>query len=258
MDKDFYASLGLNPDATPEAIKKTYRKLAQKFHPDHYHNRSEEERARANDRMVEITEAFRILSNPTERAAYDQKRAEEQARLQTHAAAARASAVRTHTSSKLGRDISQDFLGKLFAQLRSGHDGVQWKEQQSQSRDWMRSLHFSNVSASFFLQFYKTQQATPSLARQFVRNAETFVESRKSLWRNTYYIFVLAFENVASPDEVMATCNRFTRLGKSGLWAQWRAVIVLLDTLKTRSVFCGRPMPVDSLKRTFQILQGRR
>ena len=257
MEKDFYTFLGLNPDATAEAIKKTYRKLARKFHPDRHHNRSEEERAHANERMVEISGAFRILINPTERAAYDQKRAEEQARLQTHAAAARSSAVRTQTSTKLGRDISRDFLGKLFAQLGSSHDGVRWKEQRSQSRDWTRSLHFSSVSASFFLQFYRTQHATPSLARQFVRNAEAFVKSQKSLWRNTYCIFVLAFENVTSPNEMMAICNRFTRLGKSGLWAQWRAVIVLLDTLKMRSVFSGRPIPLDSLKRTFQILQGK-
>ena len=257
MEKDFYAFLGLNPDASPEVIKKTYRALARKFHPDHYHNHSEEERAHANERMLEITEAFRILSNLTERAAYDQKRAEEHARLQTHATAARSSAVRTHTSTKLGRDISKDFLGKLFAQLGSNHGGVPWKEQRSLSRDWTRSLHFSNVSASFFLQFYQTKHATPSLAKQFVRNAETFLESQKSLWRNTYCIFVLAFEDVTSPNEVMAICNRFTRLGKSGLWAQWRAVIVLLDTLKMRSAFSGRPMPLDSLKRTFQILQGR-
>ena len=77
MEKDFYAFLGMNPDASPGEIKKTYRKLALKSHPDHYHNRSEEERAHANERMVEITEAFRILSSPTERAAYDQKRAGE-------------------------------------------------------------------------------------------------------------------------------------------------------------------------------------
>lgn len=259
MDKDLYAVLGVNTNASRETIKKSYRKLAQKYHPDRYQNHSEEERAQANERMVEISEAFRILSHPEERATYDQQRAKEQeARLKAQTAvAARSMPARAQTASALGRDIARDFLGKLFAQLESGQGGVQWKEDPRQSRDWTRCLRSSQLSASYFLRLYRTREVTPSLARQFVRNAESFVQSRKSFWRHTYYIFVLAFEAMSSSDEVMAVCNKFTRMGKSGPWALWRAVIVLLDTQKMRSVFSGRPIPVDSLQRTFQILQGK-
>lgn len=108
MEKDLYAVLGLSPNASPQVIKKTYRKLVQECHPDRYQDRSEEERAVANERMLEITEAFRILGNATERAAYDKKRAgEDTARVVTQTAppeAARtAAAAPPGVRSKLGR-----------------------------------------------------------------------------------------------------------------------------------------------------------
>ncbi len=275
MDKDLYTILGLKADASPQLIKKAYRKLVGQFHPDRYQHHSEEERLRVNERMVEITEAFRVLGNETERASYDKKRAEEQAAARMareqavakmargaattapHGGARAASAPATAGQAQLHRDMAQDFLAKLFAQLKSAREGVQWSEEPSESRDWTRCLRAGEFGATYFLQVYQTRDATPSLARQFVRNAEAFVKSQKSVWRNSYFIFVLAFQKLTSTDEVMAVCNKFERIGKSGPLTEWRAVIVLLDARNMRSVFCGRTIPVESLQRTFQVLQGK-
>ncbi len=65
MAKDFYKILGVDRDASPDQIKKAYRKLAKKFHPD----TSEEENA--EDRFKEIAEAYSVLSNPDKKTAYD-------------------------------------------------------------------------------------------------------------------------------------------------------------------------------------------
>jgi len=64
--KDYYETLGVARDAPADDIKKAYRKLARKYHPDV----SREPDAAA--RMAEINEANTVLSDPEKRAAYDQ------------------------------------------------------------------------------------------------------------------------------------------------------------------------------------------
>ena len=68
-DKDYYKVLGVTKSATKEEIKKAYRKLAQKYHPD-----ANEGDAAAETRFKEISEAHAILSNDEKRAEYDQIR----------------------------------------------------------------------------------------------------------------------------------------------------------------------------------------
>lgn len=70
FDKDFYKILGVSKDVTPEELKKVYRKLARKYHPDN--NPGD---AAAEAKFKEITEAHSVLSDPAERAEYDQIRA---------------------------------------------------------------------------------------------------------------------------------------------------------------------------------------
>ena len=69
MDKDYYGVLGVAKDATKADIKKAYRKLAQKYHPDA--NKGD---AAAERRFKEISEAHAILSNDEKRKEYDQMR----------------------------------------------------------------------------------------------------------------------------------------------------------------------------------------
>jgi molecular chaperone DnaJ len=69
MKKDYYEILGAPKDATPQQIKKAYRSLALKFHPDRV---PQEEKAEAEQRFKEISEAYGVLSDPKKRSMYDQ------------------------------------------------------------------------------------------------------------------------------------------------------------------------------------------
>jgi curved DNA-binding protein len=65
--KDYYAILGVNKNATGDEIKKTFRKLAVKYHPDR--NPGDK---KAEERFKEISEAYEVLSDPEKRQKYDQ------------------------------------------------------------------------------------------------------------------------------------------------------------------------------------------
>src|SRR5574343_1640262 len=65
--RDFYDVVGLNRDASEDDIKKAYRKLAMKYHPDRNPDSHE-----AEEKFKEIKEAYEILSDSQKRAAYDQ------------------------------------------------------------------------------------------------------------------------------------------------------------------------------------------
>jgi curved DNA-binding protein len=65
--KDYYALLGINKTATPEEIKKAFRKLAVKYHPD----RNPNDKA-AEEKFKEISEAYEVLSDTEKRQKYDQ------------------------------------------------------------------------------------------------------------------------------------------------------------------------------------------
>jgi len=71
MGKDFYQILGVSHSATDDELKKAYKKLAVKFHPDKHSSKSEAERSAAEARFKDVAEAYEVLSDPDKRAAFD-------------------------------------------------------------------------------------------------------------------------------------------------------------------------------------------
>ncbi len=67
MAEDYYQILGVSREATPEEVKKAYRKLAMKYHPD----KAKGDKRQAEEMFKKISEAYAVLSNPEKRKEYD-------------------------------------------------------------------------------------------------------------------------------------------------------------------------------------------
>ena len=67
--KNYYSALGVPEDASAEAIKKAYRKLAQQYHPDR-----NPDKPNAEERFKDVQEAYSVLSDPQKRKEYDRMR----------------------------------------------------------------------------------------------------------------------------------------------------------------------------------------
>ncbi len=64
---DYYSLLGVSRDASDQELKRAYKKLAMKYHPDR--NQGDKE---AEKKFKELSEAYEVLSDQTKRQAYDQ------------------------------------------------------------------------------------------------------------------------------------------------------------------------------------------
>ncbi len=109
--RDYYEVLGVNRDASDEDIKKSYRKLAMKWHPDR-----NPDNPKAEDHFKEAKEAYEMLSDAKKRAAYDQY---------GHAGVDAGAAAAAGGAGMGGfGDIFSDIFGDLFGGARQGRSNV--------------------------------------------------------------------------------------------------------------------------------------
>lgn len=70
--RDYYEVLGVSKGASEEEVKKSYRKLAMKYHPDRVSTLPDTEKKQAEERFKELQEAYAVLSDPQKKQMYDQ------------------------------------------------------------------------------------------------------------------------------------------------------------------------------------------
>ena len=112
--RDYYEVLGVNRDAADDAIKKAYRKLAMKHHPD----RNPEDKG-SEEKFKEAKEAYEILSDEQKRAAYDRY---------GHAGVEHSAAGPGGAGAGAGfasfSDAFGDIFGDIFGNVRGGRSSV--------------------------------------------------------------------------------------------------------------------------------------
>lgn len=104
MKKDYYQVLGVAKDATPEAIKKAYRKMAMQFHPD----RNAGDKT-AEEKFKDVSEAYAVLSDEAKRKKYDTFGAE--------------GFAQNYSTEDIFRDFNMDDILSQFGMKGSGWGG---------------------------------------------------------------------------------------------------------------------------------------
>ena len=137
---DYYQILGVSKDASDEDIKKAYRKLARKNHPDLNPNDAE-----ANRKFQQINEANEVLSDPEKRKKYDQYGKDWQHAEQFEQARQQQKYTRSNTgdydfSEGFGGADFTDFLSSMFGQQGGGSGGRQAKFRGS---DYQAEMHLT-------------------------------------------------------------------------------------------------------------------
>jgi molecular chaperone DnaJ len=110
--RDYYEILGVNRDVGDEAIKKAYRKLAMKHHPDR-----NPDNPKAEEHFKEAKEAYEVLSDANKRAAYDRYG---HAGVDPSAAAAGARGAAGEQGFSSFADAFGDIFGDIFGQAQGG------------------------------------------------------------------------------------------------------------------------------------------
>ena len=107
--RDYYEVLGINRDADDDVIKKAYRRLAMKHHPDRNPNDKT-----AEDKFKEAKEAYEVLTDPNKRAAYDQY---------GHAGVDPSMGAGRGAGGASFADAFGDIFGDIFGQSAGGRGG---------------------------------------------------------------------------------------------------------------------------------------
>ena len=159
---DYYKILGIDKNASADDIKKAYRKLARKYHPDLNPNDKE-----ANKKFQQINEANEVLSDPANRKKYDQY-GENWQHAEQFEKAQQQQNSRAHAGNFQDRDFSGDFGNEEFSDFFQSMFGG--SESRGRSRnvkfrgeDYQAELHLSLASA------YNTHQQTLTVNSKNIR-----------------------------------------------------------------------------------------
>jgi curved DNA-binding protein len=144
--KDYYAALGVPPDADEKTIKQAYRKLARQYHPDVNPGDTQ-----AEDRFKEVNEAYQALGDPERRRKYDELRQQYQQWQQRGAARdfnwgqwratpGEQSYARTVSPEDLedmfgGSDVFSDFFSSIYGEPRARTAGRASEPRPRRGRD---------------------------------------------------------------------------------------------------------------------------
>jgi len=142
--RDYYEVLGVNRDASDEDIKKAYRKLAMKWHPDR-----NPDNPKAEEKFKEAKEAYEILSEAPKRSAYDQY---------GHAGVDQAAAAAGGAQAGFG-DMFSDIFGEIFG--GGGGGGRQGRSNVFRGADLRYNLEITLEQAAHG---FETKIRIPTLA----------------------------------------------------------------------------------------------
>jgi curved DNA-binding protein CbpA len=246
--KDYYAVLGVDRESTTSEIKKAYRALAHRFHPDLV-VAGDDTVSSASERMVEINEAFAVLSDVRRRAKFDRELAVERTPPPAEAQKAaedweipvspakNAPARGAKRSSAVDQSVAQEFVGKVKAQLLAESSGLRLREENVPGWRWF--LQGKSWGGNYAVGIRPLPVLNGNVARECSVELQALVRKLRSSWKTNYFVFLLAFQSLSEADTVLKLLRALCAREEASSPKNWVNVIVL-DLRQHQSVLCGK------------------
>ena len=129
QDNSLYETLGVSRESSETDIKKAYRKLALKHHPDRNPNNKEE----AEAKFKEISFAYEILSDPQKKSMYDEMGLE---------------AVKNNASMNMGGDNPFDMFSNIFGEMNRGSSFMRQRKTKGKNRIERLNVNLEDLYAN--------------------------------------------------------------------------------------------------------------
>jgi hypothetical protein len=269
--EDYYAILGVDQGASPEAIKLAYRRLARETHPDRNASSTEGEKSALSLQMATLNGAYAVLSDPVQRREYDKKQRIMDA-LAGSTASSRATGTMTATKSETSSmqaasrnhsgarvqtppDVDLNLIRDLSNQIRSNllgnPKGFAWKETVLEGFDW--GLEYASWMTHYCIGGRGFGILDPAAARRFANHTEGVISRINRSVRGSQFLLILPFQHMSQWDSVSAELNRIFTLDDGKKRFESPVSIVLFDAHKGRKLRVGGELKD---KRFEQVLHG--
>ena len=244
--KDYYAVLGVSPESDSSAIKKAYRTLVQRYHPDRL--RATEDAGGASERMIEINEAFAVLGDVKRRAELDRARAMEKSPPTPVTVSSVEDWEMVSTSGKahptppserntsVEKSVAREFLDKVKAQLLQ-ESAPKFKEEADPY--WLWILLGKTWGANYWVGVRRIELLNPNAAKELTGKLQAFMDKRRSGWKSNFFVIVYAFEALQDANTVVKLIRTFANRSEHST-PRNLVNIVALDLNQRRSLLCGK------------------
>ncbi len=260
---DYYAILGLDPSASQESIKVAFRRLAWEHHPDRKMHSTETEKTSQSIDIVQLNEAYSVLSNAKRRREYDESLrirgilAKDSktgaATVDTKTGATQSTGQRVRSRHRFEDDstVVSEFSNHLRSKFLADRKNFSWKEKHLEGFTWgLEALFWSSHYCVGLRGFTTADLAT---AKKFINYSEIAIARARRYLRRSYFLFLLPFQQLNEWELVSAQCKGFVGEGSQARLSSTSTGILLLD------VRHGRTMRFDTQireKRFEQLLRS--
>ncbi len=257
--KDYYAILGLSPDASLDEIKRAYRVRAREAHPDRFSHMGDTAETEATALMADLNEAYAALSNPDQKREYDLELGAFRSGApppprptpapgpapEAPPAPRRERAV---AGEEVGSTVIREFANRLRKDLLESKKPIPWTERKFDGFDWV-------LESGLFVTHYYVASRTYatvdlSAAQVFVHNMGKAIQQGNHVFKNDFFLFLLAFQKLVEPEQVQAILRRFQTTKMST-----KASSFLVDVSHGRSLQCGPFIKDDTYQALLKALR---
>ena len=180
--KDYYKILEVHPEASEEVIRKTYRTLALRYHPD---KRIRSRKRWAEEKFKELSEAYQILSDPVRRRAYDRNGYSEQRVKQAGTVSARVE-EEAYFYYRMGLEHYKNaqkkagwriLLGVVESDLRKAQDDFRTVLDDYPNSKYVEDAHFYYI-CTLIERYEYTQEFLQEIEEEFAAFLDEFPRSK--------------------------------------------------------------------------------